>query len=171
MDRDDQDPTAWEDINPGTASGGQGPALPSTCSAEPTPSLPRNVPAEVKRLIAEVGLRYRPSAQADLEEHAASLALLATDVADIPPSILREAIRRHVAQSVFMPKAAELLSLAQTILTSRDGAGKPVDMAARRNAQLRAEGNFAIEWYYDENDQIALRSTRPTSPGLGRRIP
>jgi hypothetical protein len=65
------------------------------------------------RLIGELGLRYRPAAQADLEAHAAAIALLARDLADIPAKYLEIAIRRHVLQSPFMPKAAELAALAQ----------------------------------------------------------
>lgn len=73
-------------------------------------------PGEVLRLIGELGLRYRPSAQADLEAHAAAIALLARDLADVPVKYLDIAIRRHVLQSPYMPKAAELVALAQTAL-------------------------------------------------------
>jgi hypothetical protein len=99
------------------------------------------------------------------------LALLASDLADIPPRYLEEAIKRHARTSHFMPKASELAALAKEAQDSNDGKGQPVDMAARANDKLRAEGNFAIEWFYDEHDQIALRSTRPTLPNIGRRIP
>lgn len=73
----------------------------------------KRISAKTERLIGELGLRYRPSVQADLEEHAATLALLTTDVADIPPDLLEQAIRRHVASSPYLPKASELIALAQ----------------------------------------------------------
>lgn len=145
-----------------------GPHQLSKCSN--VPPLRKPPSAAVQRIIAELGLRFRPSAQADLEEHAASLALLARDVADIPPDLLQEAAGRHALQSPFMPKASELIRLAQDVLRGR-GSGKEVDMAQRANERLRAEGNFSIEWFYDEGGQIALRSTRQPEPQLGRRIP
>lgn len=152
-----------------TISGDRGQTRPLTSSEPPPPKRPLS--ARHKKLIGELGLRYRPSAQADLEAHAASLALLTTDIADIPPEVLEEAIRRHASQSVYMPKAAELFALARDIETAQGLKGRPVDMAARRNAQLRAEGNLNLEWYYDEHDQIQLRSRRDEAiPGLGRRI-
>lgn len=74
-----------------------------------------------KRLIGELGLRFRPSAQADLEEHAAGLALLAADVADLPIHHLDHAIREHIRTSSFMPKAAELIALARKHLSAQAG--------------------------------------------------
>jgi len=133
----------------------QGHRPPSTCSNV----LPLRKPpsAAIKRIIAELGLRYRPSGQADLEEHAASLALLARDVAEVPADLLQEAAGRHALQSPFMPKASELIGLAQDILRGT-GSGAEADMAHRRNQQLREEGNpKRLEWFYDEAGQIQLR--------------
>lgn len=76
-------------------------------------------------MIGQLGLRYRPSAQADLEAHAALLALLATDVADIDPRDLDVAIRLHAKQSPFMPKACELIELADTARAEREFAARP----------------------------------------------
>lgn len=115
---------------------------------------PKRIPAKVERLIGELGLRYRPSAQADLEEHAAALALLAADVADIPPDLLDRAIRKHAATSVYMPKAAELIALAKGFVVPTQNGGKPVDMAALRNAAPDMPAH--LRWYYDETGQIRL---------------
>lgn len=135
-----------------------GPAQPSnSTNVVPFEKPKKRISAKTERLIGQLGLRYRPSAQADIEEHAAALALLTADVADIPPHILDEAISRHVAQSPYMPKASELIALAKEVVAPPSN-GKPVDMAARRNAQLRAEGNFSLHWYYDQAGQIKLET-------------
>lgn len=146
-----------------------GPTRPSTSSAPPP--LKRQPSAKLKRLIAELGLRYRPSAQADMEAHAGTLALLIADLMDVPESYLEEAIRQWVLESPFMPKASDLIASAKRIMERPRGDAKSVDMAARANARLRGEGRFDIEWFYDEHGQIALRSTRPVESLLGRRIP
>ena len=65
------------------------------------------------RIIGELGLRYRPSAQADLEAHAEALRLLAEDVADVPSNLLEVASKRWVRENRFMPKASELVALAR----------------------------------------------------------
>jgi hypothetical protein len=116
---------------------------------------PKRIPAKTERLIGELGLRYRPSAQADLEEHAAALALLASDVADIPPDLLDRAIRKHATASVYMPKAAELIAIAKSFVAPQHGeGGKPVDMATRRNVQPDMPRD--LRWYYDDFGQIQL---------------
>lgn len=47
------------------------------------------------------------------------LALLAEDVAHIDPDLLEKAIERHVATSPYMPKASELIGLAQRFTAPR----------------------------------------------------
>lgn len=90
------------------------------------------------------------------------LALLAEDLADMPPDLLDAAIRRHVAMSPFMPRAAELIRLAADIdraarlaPLARTGASYAHDLAAHYNAQ-RARDD--IEWVVDETGQVALRA-------------
>lgn len=77
----------------------------------------KSFPAAVGRIIGELGLRYRPSVQADLQAHAESIRLLCEDVADIPPHLLESAAKRWVLESKFMPKASELVALARGQLT------------------------------------------------------
>jgi hypothetical protein len=82
----------------------------STCGSRHSETSP---PPKIRALVAELGLRYRPASQADLAAHAAQLALLARDLADIDPDALSEAIREHVLFSPFMPKAADLVALIE----------------------------------------------------------
>jgi hypothetical protein len=58
-------------------------------------------------------LRYRPSAQADLEAHALALRLLIEDVADVPPHLLEAAAKRWAQESPFLPKASDLIAYAK----------------------------------------------------------
>ena len=84
-------------------------------------NLPPKIPARIRELVSQLGLRYRPTAQADLEAHAAQLALLAVDLAEMPPKILEQAVNRHVVKSPYMPKAAELIDLCRQI--QQEGGG------------------------------------------------
>jgi hypothetical protein len=94
--------------------------LPSTFFEQPaSPKRRPTVPAAIGRVIAELGLRYRPSAQADLEAHAEALRLLSEDVADVPPNYLEAAARKWVRESKFMPKASELIELARSFVVVR----------------------------------------------------
>lgn len=147
----------------------------STSTSPPKPSLPRNPPAKIKALIAELGLRYRPTAQTDLQAHAALLALLTQDVADLPPDRLDRAIREWVRTQRFMPRAAELVALCQADqqaeAKSARTTGDPLDEArqwvAQRNARLRSSSNGRrdIEWFVDDAGGTALRSIRNAAPG------
>ena len=62
----------------------------------------------------------------DLEAHAGQLAFLAVDLADIDPRDLDVAIRQHVRQSVFMPKACELIELADNARAEREFLERPI---------------------------------------------
>lgn len=65
------------------------------------------------RIIGELGLRYRPSAQADLVAHAEAIRLLTEDVSDVPPHLLEAAAQKWVRENKWMPKASELVELAR----------------------------------------------------------
>lgn len=124
---------AMDDVNPifdrhpGCAD--RAPTRALTSSDRPTPNSQRSVPAAVKKAIAELGLRYRPSAQADLEAHAHMIALLTRDVADIPPHILEAAIDQWCRTKPFLPKASELIELSKQRV-SNDNVG--TDAALRQ---------------------------------------
>lgn len=102
--------------NPPTLSeafAGRGQTPPSTWSSKPSESFKPKPSAKIRGLIGRLGLRYHPANQADLGSHQAMLALLAEDVAHLDPDLLAIAIDRHVASSPYMPKAADLIALAQ----------------------------------------------------------
>jgi hypothetical protein len=65
--------------------------------------------------VAKLGLRYRPSGQADLHAHAEALALLGEDLADVPAPLLDEAARSWTRNERFMPRASELRSLCRKL--------------------------------------------------------
>lgn len=118
---------AYEDIGPTRRS---------------TFSEPR-VPPKIGRIIGELGLRYRPSGQADLEAHAATLALLAKDVSDIDPDKLERAAAHWAKTERFMPRASELRSLVSRFSDKRTAAQLNCE---RGNAQLMSDGRTDVQW-------------------------
>lgn len=99
-------------------------------------------------MIGELGLRYRPSAQADLEAHAAAIALLTCDVADIPIAHLERASQEWVRTKPFMPKASELVELARASVAPDET--RRAHWIERGNAGLAARGIFDAHWVYDK---------------------
>jgi hypothetical protein len=89
--------------------------LRSTCGEQREQPKRATVSPIIGEIIANLGLRYRPSGKADLEAHAEALVLLAEDCADMPPPLLDEAAKRWARESKFMPKASELREMARTI--------------------------------------------------------
>lgn len=93
----------------------------------------RSVPSAIKRLILELGLRFRPLAQGEQEPYQQKLALLAQDCADIPPAKLEMAIDRYVKipGNNFLPRAAQLIEIAQSFARHSSGSvnqhGQPMD--------------------------------------------
>lgn len=151
--------TAYEDL---------GPTQPSTSGASHSQkSQPKSVPARIKLLIADLGLRYRPAAAADLEAHGSALALLAMDLADLPPDRLDRAIAAWVRGERWMPKASELIALcqrhqAEEIDRAADRVSPVSSVAAycaRRNAELASapNGRRDIEWHVDGIGEPRLR--------------
>lgn len=132
--------------------------LPSTCSSRPSESYRPKPSAKVRDLIGRLGLRYRPTNAADLGAHAASLALLAEDVAEVPADLLERAIAEHVASSPWMPKAADLIRIAQDIeretrakLPERTGRSYAHDLVALYNGQRTRDD---VEWYVDHTGAV-----------------
>ena len=138
----------------------RGQTLPSTCSSRPSETYRPKPNAKVREMISRLGLRFRPTNQADLQAHAAMLALLAEDVADVPADLLQLAIQRHVSSSPFMPKAADLIRIAKEIDAAarvaplpRTGRSYAHDLAAQRNS-LRTRDD--VEWYVDHTGAVRL---------------
>jgi len=120
----------------------------------PLRSVKPNVPPAIKRLVGELGLRYRPAAQADLEAHAASLALLASDLHDVPPHLLEKAIAQHVLSSPYLPKASDLITIARSFVNREAGAHGPVNetMAQRGNRLMPDEiAKRGLRWFDDDS--------------------
>jgi len=90
-------------------------------------SASKKVPAAIQKLILELGLRFRPLGQAEQDAYRQKLALLANDCADVPADILRRAIDHYVKSpdGTYLPKAAQLISLAQNINAQRSSSIGP----------------------------------------------
>jgi hypothetical protein len=128
----------------------------------------RNVPSAIKRLVAELGLRYRPSAQADLEEHAATLALLAVDLADIPPQYLEKAISVWVSQKPWLPKASELVEIAKRFqpkaaMGEANGHAIPASMVAFAEHMNKVCPSLG-PWFVNAKGELCDNRTRNEVP-------
>ena len=89
---------AWEDLGPTRR-------LPS--------SEPRRRPsAKAMEITGKLGLRYPPANSVDRDAHAARVALLAEDCADIPEDWLDYAVSRWAKEQPFFPRTCELRDLA-----------------------------------------------------------
>ena len=106
-----------------------------------------------------IGLRYPPASGTDPQQHAAQLALLASDLAHIPTDYLDRAAKQWAAQSPYMPKASELIALAQTYVKARHGDGYGSQAFLDRYNQNCARPD--IEWIYDAAGELQLRYKVP----------
>ena len=64
--------------------------------------------ARAAEIIGKLGLRFPPANSVDRDAHAARVALLAEDCADIPDDWLDEAARRWAKAQPFFPRTCEL---------------------------------------------------------------
>ncbi|WP_231370367.1 hypothetical protein [Sphingomonas phyllosphaerae] len=144
-----------------------GPIRRSTCSTRPEPLKKPNVPPAIGRLIAELGLRYRPTAATDLAAHGEALRLLALDVADLPADRLERAISKWVRAERWMPRASDLVALCQedqrrsfeqTYEPAAEHASSEAFACIRNAGALANRSN--IEWYVDEAGNSGLRYKR-----------
>ena len=120
------------------------------------------VPPKIARIVSELGLRYRPSAQADLEAHAAMLALLSRDLADLDPSRLEMAALHWARTERFMPRAAELRSLFAKFGDKH----KAAELNAERgNIALAAEGRDDVHWVVRDGRATIEWKQRPSATG------
>lgn len=152
-----------------TGHAGAGPTRQSTCSAMPAAKPTPSVPAVVQTIVAELGLRYRPTSTADLEAHAARLALLARDLADAPAELLADAASAWALRSRFMPTAVELVEGMQRIIAARrvprfagplrTSADQARHIVRQRNAALASDpaARRGIEWHIGPNGEACLR--------------
>lgn len=139
---------------------------PLTSTAKPVLNSPPKVPPLIRKIVAEIGFRFRPAAQADLDAHVGWLAALAVDLADVPPSLLERAISRYARHSKFKPTAAELIDFARQIDEEERG---PVasfsgdqrewlrELASRYNRAPSSRTD--IEWHVTGDGELKLRAT------------
>ena len=86
--------SAWADL---------GPTQPSPSSERPP--LPS---AKTLEIIGKLGLRYPPANTVDRDAHAARVALVAEDCADIPPEWLEVVAIRWAKSKPFFPRTCEI---------------------------------------------------------------
>lgn len=125
-------------------------------SEKPTQTAQRRVPAGIRKMVLELGFRFRPSAADDVKAHTAKLEIMAADLADVPEHALSLAISEWIRTEKFMPKAAELIALAREVV-------KPAAISAQafcdqRNAGLTDKSfETGKEWYVDGDGSPRMR--------------
>lgn len=121
----------------------------STCS---TRRKPKSVPSNIRTMISRLGLRFEPSVKADIEAHAARIALLAEDMAEANPDLLARAIERWVHVKPYLPKASELHAIIEDLQAAQaPGAFCDLErMVEDGNREARAKG---MDWFF----RIAVR--------------
>jgi hypothetical protein len=108
----------------------------------------------IANLIGKVGLRYEPSVKADLEAHAARVALLAEDMADADPRKLQLAIQQWAASRPYMPKASDL-NEAMAAMSAPARHSECVDVVTPANERLAVQ-NSPLRWFWNNpNDWSA----------------
>ena len=135
-----------------------GPTPPSTWSSKPSESSKPKPSAKIRGLIGRLGLRYHPTNSTDLAAHQAMLQLLAEDLAHMPPDALERAIDRHVVTSPYMPKAADLIKLAQSesrpgTIPRNPGRSYAEDLAASYNAKRKRTD---VVWIVAPSGEVKL---------------
>jgi hypothetical protein len=110
----------------------------------PASSAPRMPPASILKIMGELGLRYRPLATADQEDHQATVLLLARDLSHVDPVKLAKAAEHWGRTERFMPKACDLIALMARSKTSHD----QQEICDRANARMASDpdGRRDIRW-------------------------
>lgn len=104
-------------------------------------------------MVSELGLRYRPVATADQEDHQTGVILLARDLADCDPQLLRQAADEWARSNRWMPKAVDLLELIKKLKPSGSvNLQKHVDYG---NSQLASIGRNDCQWVI-RNGQVVI---------------
>lgn len=125
------------------------PALPDTSAYVPPPR-PKPSMATLQ-IITELDLRFPPSSVTSPEDREAQLALLASDVATIPPKMLAEAAMRWSQERAYLPKASELIGLCRQI-------------AQEQFAPAKKEDTSAQDWCDAQNATMASRALAGKRP-------
>lgn len=128
------------------------PRSPGSGERHPKPS------AKLRKLVAEMGLRYRPSSPAEICFHQDKLELLIEDLADLPDHLIERAIPELCREKTFMPRASDIIARCQAYLGgARDDARADlVEMnlkLSRDNPMAYAGG---VRWHRDASDVLKL---------------
>lgn len=107
---------------------------------------PKTIPKAIRSLIGKVGLRYEPSVKADLDAHAARVALLAEDMADVDAGSLARAIDIWVKSRPYMPKASDLHEYIAGL--EPQPSQECVDVVTLANDRLAAKGSN-LRWHWN----------------------
>jgi hypothetical protein len=129
---------------------------PSTSYGQRT--MPSPDPRLVK-VIAELGLRYRPHSLAEQEAHAAQIALLTRDLTGSNPEAVARAADTWAKSERWMPKASDLLALMRRTSSGGDREAKLTQHMHNGNAMLAAQGRTDIQWVM-RHGELMLESTR-----------
>lgn len=118
-----------------------------TNSEQPGAKSQRSIPPHIKKMVLELGLRFRPLGGENQEEYAAAVTLLGQDVAHVAPGPLETAIAEWVRTKRFLPRAAELLDMvAQMQGRSRTGTDAGFAQLQDHCDRLNALNNGRDDW-------------------------
>lgn len=109
----------------------------------------------ILKIISELGLRYRPVATADQEDHQTGVLLLARDVAGADPKLLKRAADEWARTERWMPKAVDLLELIKKYKPA--GTLNLQALADQGNAKLSEIGRSDCRWVV-RNGQVVLEA-------------
>ncbi|WP_419825158.1 hypothetical protein [Sphingomonas sp.] len=130
--------------------------------------------------MAELKVRFQHTCGDDPEGFKARVGLLAEDLADAPPLILRRAVVEWVRTSPFLPTAADLIRLMREALEARDGGPRTAapagfnwmeHVAAKRNAEMAADPHArqGVAWVVLDGS-LQLRPCAPPPPRPDDRL-
>lgn len=134
----------------------QNPDQPSPSYAEP----PRKKPsAALRRIVGELGLRYRPASAAEIQAHEDKLELLIEDLNGMAEDVLEAAAKELAKERPFMPRASDLIERCKVLRARRPDSAKRANLD-HMNAKLRDENQLAydggVRWFRDAADSLKL---------------
>jgi hypothetical protein len=128
--------------------------------ASPSYAEPRRKPsATLRRIVGELGLRYRPASAAEIQAHEDKLELLVEDLNGIAEDVLETAAKELAKEKPFMPRASDLIERCKAIRARRPDSAKRANLD-QMNAKLRDDNQLAhdggVRWYRDAADSLKL---------------
>ena len=105
-----------DDINPLFSKPVTAYIAPAPSPATSPSSSKRRPSAATQRIIQELSFRFPPSSKTDIDDREALLALLCSDLIDVPTKYLELAAVEWARTKAWMPKASELINLSRNFL-------------------------------------------------------